>query len=62
MSSPILPAKMAAAAIRQADANLWLLNSSSFFDFSIGGMRQLHPFTVSMSVPLLIYYRPHYPF
>jgi len=41
-----LAAKMVAV-IRWADANLWLLNSSNFFDFSIDGMRQLRRFAVS---------------
>jgi hypothetical protein len=31
----ILTAKMAAAAIRQADANLWLLNSSNFLTLAL---------------------------
>jgi hypothetical protein len=58
----ILTAKMAAAAIRQADANLWLLNSSNFFDFSIDGMRHLRRFNVSTPVPSLISYLRPYPF
>jgi hypothetical protein len=35
MSSLILAAKMAAAAIRQADANLWLVKSSNILTLAL---------------------------
>jgi len=59
MSSLVLAAKMAVAAIRQADANLRLLNSFKFLDFSIDGRGR---FAVSTPVPLLISYLWPYPF
>jgi hypothetical protein len=49
---PYLAANMAAA-IRLADANLCLLNSSTFFDLSIDAMRHLHRFNARTSFDLL---------